>query len=129
MSKNDRLIELIAIVTCLFFAVAMSLYHLSFNGYLGLSTKNWILVWAIAENGLPISLSVIVSLKTEKLVRFLFRWLMPIYFIIRFTYHLSCYYNVNWITKESRDQIWSFELVILILIGLFCCAIYLKTEK
>jgi hypothetical protein len=127
--RKIKNIELIAIVSCLIFAVAISLYHLSYGGYLGLSLNAWYLIWALAENGFSLSLCAIIGSLTTGLLQFIFRWLFVPYFAIKLLYHISVYGQVYIISGSAWNWLWSFELVILILVGLFCCVIYLKTEK
>jgi len=59
MRKVD-LIETLIVIVCSIFIVTLSLYHMSFNGYLGLSEKTWGLIWSLSENGLMLTLSFIL---------------------------------------------------------------------
>jgi hypothetical protein len=129
MKENRKHIELIAVVTCLVFAVAMSFYHLFSTESLGLSSKTWALIWAIIENGLPISICIVVSLLTTGFTKFIFKWLFPVYFFLRFFYHLSCYLGIYLISQQGWKWLYSIELVILIIVGLICCVFYLRTEN
>jgi hypothetical protein len=127
MRLNGK-IELIAIAGCLLFAVAISLYHLSYPGFLGLSCKAWNLVWAIAENGFSLLLCTITAWLTTGSMRFMFTWIAAAYFPIKILYHISCYSGVYLFSKEGWECIWSIEVVLLLLIGLICCAIYIKND-
>jgi hypothetical protein len=126
--ERNKLIELIAIVTAIIFAVAMSFYHLFSTESTFLTREGWTLVWAIVENGLPISLCVIISLLTIGSVRFIFRWLFPTYFLVRFIYHLSCYLQIFVVSDKVWNWIWSIEMFALIAISFIICKAYIKTK-
>jgi hypothetical protein len=128
MIRKDK-IELIAIVTCLLCAVAMCFYNLSSDGFLGLSTKKWNLIWAISENVFPIFLCIGLSFYFEGVIQFLLRWLFVLYFAIRLIYHISCYCNIYMFSPKAWNIIWGIELVLLILSGLFVSIILMIKEK
>ena len=121
MLKKIDFIELIAVVSCLIFAAVISLYHLSYDGYCGLSETQWGTVWAISENGFSLVLCVFLSILSYGIMKILFKWVFIPYFILKLIYHFSCYSGIILLKKETWSVIWSVMLVILLAFGLFYC--------
>lgn len=120
MRKID-LIEVYAVVACLLFAITISLYHVSFDGYLGLSERTWSVVWAVSENGFALILCHIVSIYLCGVVRKVFRYVLMPYFILKLIYHVSCYSGLYLMSKEAWEELWSYVLVVLIIVCLAYC--------
>lgn len=118
MKKKVDLLEVLIIVGCLLFMVAISLYHLSFNGYLGLSATFWDMEWSVAENGLFLFLTWIISILTFEVVRNVFRYILMPYFFLKLVYQFSCYSGIYLFSKQTWESIWSVILVCLILLGI-----------
>jgi len=113
-----RKIETIAVVICLLFAIAISLYHVSYEGFLGLSDNFWGSLWAISENGLSLTLSFLVGIYSYGILRNLFTWVFVPYFTVKLVYHFSCYSEVYFMGSDSWRFVWSLILVCLILFTL-----------
>ena len=126
MNRLEK-IGLIAVVGCFIFATAMSLYHISYDGLLGITKESWNLVWAITENGFPIFLLIILSLLISKF-KYIFR-LFAFYFIMRLGYHVCCYCSIYVMSEVSWIDFWSAELVIFSLIAAFSCLLTLKPKS
>jgi hypothetical protein len=122
MNRSEK-IGFIAVVGCFIFATAISFYHKSYEGYLGLSVKEWNLIWSITENGFPVFLMILMSLLVSMFkIEF---WLFALYFLLRMGYHISCYCGIYVMNKESWSEFWSIELQIFAFIITVCCAITL----
>lgn len=125
MKKTD-LIEIIPVAVCLLFAIAISLYHVSYEGYLGLPLKFWRATWAISENGFALVLCFIISLNTIGVMQMIFRWVFMPYFILKLIYHLSCYSGVYLFSVDTWENIWSVILVMLFIVSLVYCLILIR---
>ena len=119
--RKVNMIELIQVVSILLFVILISIYHISFDGYLGISEKNWAVVWAIAENGLLLTLSFIVVSRSIGIVRIICRWILTPYFILKLIYHLSCFSGIYLFSIKTWMNFWSFVLVGLIITTLIAC--------
>jgi hypothetical protein len=123
MFKRDRSSELVSIITILFM-IGLILYNLSSNGFLKLTTKQWEFVWAICENGIPISLCLSLFLPlANRILRIISVCVFIQYFLARFIYHFSCHLGKYIISKEAWEWIWSIELAIIGVVGLIIFAI------
>ena len=120
--KKVDILEFFAIILCLLFVVVISLYHLSYNGYKGLSSDQWNVVWAIAENFLSLVMSILLSIFGSKTIRLMFFSLFIPYFIIKLIYQFSVFSQVYIVSRELWEYIWSFVCVFVLGIGLFYCS-------
>jgi hypothetical protein len=127
MKKID-MIELVSVVICLFFAIVISLYHVSYSGYLGLTESQWSIVWAISENGLGMTMSILISLFTIGILKLMFRWVFVPYFASKLIYYFSCYSGVYLLSKRTWGDIWSFVLVFLVAGGLGYCLFLIRKK-
>lgn len=118
MSKIDW-IELLFIVTCLLFTLAISLYHISYNGFLSLSESEWGTVWAISENGLSIMMSIIIAIYSYGSIKKLFKYLFIPYFSLKLIYHASCYSGWYLMSLSAWESVWSIAMLVMIIAG-FC---------
>jgi hypothetical protein len=116
--KKLNMIELISYVISLLFALAISLYHVSYDGYLGLSESTWGSVWALSENGFSLTLCVIVFLFTFGILRSLFKYVFIPYFTLKLIYHISCYSGIYICSPDTWIYIWSSVCVLLFICGL-----------
>ncbi len=123
--KRD-LIEIVPVALCLLFAVVISLYHVSFDGYLELSEQTWGTVWAIAENGFSLLLCGIVIINTSGLVSKLFQWVFIPYFVLKLIYHISCYSGIYLFSVDTWEVVWSSVLVILFIVSLIYTLILIR---
>jgi len=103
------------------FAIAISLYHVSHEGYLGLTDAQWGSVWAISENGLSLSLCFIISVYSCGVLRIISKYVLIPYFIIKLIYHFSCYSGIILLSEEIWGVIWSYILVSLLTVCLIYC--------
>jgi hypothetical protein len=113
--------EIAIISICLLFVTAISLYHISYPGYLKLTEAQWATVWAVAENGFCLTLCFLVSQLTGGGLKLLFKWLLIPYFVLKLVYYFSCYSGVHLFTVQLWEYIWSFVLVFMIIGGLIIC--------
>ncbi len=112
------IVESVVIVICLIFIIAMSFYHISFNGYLGIGEKTWDVIWAFSENGLLLFMSYLISMLTAGVLRMFFQWIFIPYFSLKLIYHLSCYSGIYLFSPQVWGNIWSVVLVFIFLIFL-----------
>jgi len=125
--KFEKL-EMILILLCFIFAIIISLFHLSFAGFLGLSKERWNVVWAFSENGLGLVMSILLWFFSYGAIKKLFLYLFIPYFLVKLIYHFSCYANIYLWSKEKWDITWSFVCVICILFGLFYFIVAIKQK-
>ncbi len=118
MKRRVDLFEIFIVLGCLGFTVTISLYHLSSEGYLGLSERFWNMEWSFSENGLLLFLTWISSILTYGVVRNIFRYILMPYFILKLIYQFSCYSGIYLFSLQIWEIVWSFALVLLILFGI-----------
>lgn len=128
MRKID-MIEFIIVALSLLFAIVISLYHVSYDGYLGLSDKSWSSVWAISENGFSVLMSFIVYVYSYGIIRILFARLFIPYFLIKLVYHFSCFSGIYLVSTKTWMIAWSLMLVVIILVALLYCFRYIKKQR
>ena len=127
--KRFDLTEFLITAICLMFAVIISLYHVSYNGFLGLSDKIWGSVWAISENGFMLTLSIIIILFNYGVIRTLFKYVFIPYFTIKLIYHFSCLSGVYLLAKGAWSNLWSIICVSLFILCLVMCLQIIKKRK
>jgi hypothetical protein len=125
MKKTD-LIEIVPVAVCLLFAIAISLYHVSFEGYLGLSLKSWQSVWAVSENGFSLALCGLVLIYSTGVLNKLIKFVFIPYFALKLIYHFSCYSGVYLWSTGTWESIWSYVLVILFIVSLVYCFVLIR---
>ena len=125
--KKENVIEILQVISILFFFILLCLYHISFNeqepvrDYLGISENNWNVIWAVSENGLLLSLAfVIISTNLGFLRRVCLRIVIP-YIVVQMAYQLSCYSGIYLFSEKIWEDIWSFMLVGVIGVGIISC--------
>jgi hypothetical protein len=128
MKKNDW-IEFSLVTSCLLFAMMISLYHISHEGYLGLTENQWGVIWGIAENILSLVMCIIIGRNTIGEVKNLFRWLFIPYFSLKIIYHFSCFSGIYFLAKSSWETIWSYAVVIILLSAMFYCLILTRRKN
>ncbi len=116
--RRLNLIEIVPVALGLLFMIVISLYHVSFDGYLGLSEKSWGTVWAIAENGFSLLLCGIVILNTYGVMKIVFKWVFVPYFVLKLIYHISCYSGIYLFSVDTWEVIWGYVLAILFVVML-----------
>jgi len=121
--------ELFFVLSCIFFAISTCLYHMSYDGYLGLTNQVWNTIWAISENGICLMMCLLINLLTAGILRILFTWIFIPYFVVKLTYHISCYANIYVCSKEDWGIIWGFICVTLIMIGLVFSIILIRRKN
>jgi hypothetical protein len=120
--------EIIMVSVCLIFAVIMSLYHISYNNYLGISERTWNVVWAVAQDGFSVALCIIISLLSVDIMKIVFRWVFIPYFLIKLIYDFSCFSGNYFLSKSTWVDIWSIVIVVIIMIGAVFCLIKLNSD-
>jgi hypothetical protein len=141
--KKVNWLAIIALVPCLIFLISISMYHLSYYGYLGLPREAWRHVWAISENGLLLSLFVTIilllrlilklklltnpeTIRTIIMMRNFFIIVILPYFVLKILYHISFYFNVYFWSLEKWEKVWSVGLVVWLPISLLVWLISIK---
>jgi hypothetical protein len=114
-----RKVETIAVVFSLLFMIAISLYHVSCDGFLGLSNLFWESLWAMSNNGLMLTMSFLIMLYSWGVLRLLIIWVFIPYFTIKLIYQFSVYSEVYLISPKAWEGVWSFTLVFVIIAALF----------
>ena len=123
-------LECSAVVLLLLFAIVIGQYHISYEGFKGLTEIEWNRVWAIAENSLTLILSILVSiLAGSGVLRLMFNYIFIPYFIVKLIYHYSAFFQVYIISKEWWENLWSWICWILLSIGLVYCLMLIKKIK
>jgi len=117
MKKID-MIEKIIVAICSFFIIALTLYHISYDGYLGVSEKTWGLIWSVSENGLLLTLSFVICIAFSGIIRTFFTYIFIPYFIIKLIYQISCYSGIYIVSKKTWDNIWSFFCILSLITGI-----------
>ena len=128
VQKIDWL-EILIVALCIIFATTISLYHISYDGYLKLSSSEWNIVWAISENSITVIMSFLLVIFTAGAMKVLFKWLFVPYFIVKLTYHISCFAQIYLWSKEKWEIIWSTICVVLILSSLIYFFFKVKEYK
>jgi hypothetical protein len=126
--KKIEWTEIIMVSVCLLFAVIMSLYHISYGGYLGISERTWNVIWAIAQDSFSVALCLIISLLSVDMMRLVFRWVFIPYFLLKFIYDFSCFSGNYFLEKSTWVDIWSVVVVVIILIGAIFCLIKINSD-
>ena len=129
MVKKIDWFEIITVSACLLFAVAISLYHLSYEGYLGLTESQWGTVWAISENGIAITFCIILGITSYGILKVLMRYLFVPYFALKLIYHFSCFSGVVLLAQGTWELIWSSILVLLLIVCLVYCLILIRRKN
>ena len=119
-------LELIAVMGCLLFAIAISSYHISFDGYLGIGERTWGLIWAIGENGFALSLCGLVLVYSVGWISRLMKFVFIPYFAFKLIYHISCYSGVYLFSPHTWETIWSYVLVLLFIVSISYCLILIR---
>lgn len=127
--RSFDLLEFTLITIPMVFLTILSLYHLSHEGYLGLSEKMWGLIWAISENGLAITMSIIISILAYGIIKIFFRWVLVPYFLLRLLYHITCYTGWFMWSEAKWANVWSIVLIIFILLALVYCIYLIKLKN
>lgn len=117
MTKFD-MIEAIAVTGILFFVILLCLYHVSFDGYLGLKESTWNVVWAVSENGLALFLCALTAYFTSGIVREIVIGILMPYFVLKIIYLTSCYSDWYLFSPASWQDIWSYFLVVFFILTL-----------
>jgi hypothetical protein len=122
VNKKIDVIEISAVTLSLLFTIFISLYHISYNGFEGLSSNQWNIIWAIAENSFSLlSSGLIIIYAGSGIIRTMFKWIFIPYFITKLIYHFSLFSQIYILPKNVWENIWSFICVFLLGIGLFQC--------
>ena len=86
MKRKMDLFEVFIVLGCLIFTVVISLYHLSDEGYLGLSARFWKVEWSVSENGLLLFMTWIIASLTFGILRNTFLYILMPYFTLKIIY-------------------------------------------
>jgi hypothetical protein len=108
----------IGVIICLLFAIVISFYHLSYDGYLGLNDSQWGSIWAIAENGFSLTICILISLLSKGILKSIFKYLFIPYFIIKLVYHFSCYSGIYLFSKNYWEWIWSIICIVCFIVSI-----------
>lgn len=121
MPKRFNWSDVAIIVPFMLFAVVISLFHLSDEDgiYLGLPYKSWKVIWAIAENGLLLSLFLALSFYTVNPIRTICRYVFIPYVLVKLVYQFSTFSRKFIVSEQKWEDIWSVICVFVILGSLF----------
>lgn len=111
-------LETVVIMICLLFVMAISLYHVSSDGYLGLSEKSWYYVWIISENGLLLTMSFLMLLYSTCVIRKMFSYLFIPYFSLKLIYHFTCIAGIYVLSPAVWESVWVIILILLVIAAL-----------
>lgn len=128
MLKGTNIVDVIVVMACSLFAIAISAYHLSFNGYLGLGTKQWEIVYILSENSFSLLMCFVIIIGFSGIIRKVF-YIFVGYFIVKLIYHFSCYSGIYLFSPKTWDDIWSVILVFFIIIGCLCVIQLIRRRK
>lgn len=127
--KADAL-EIPVVVLLLLFIIVISLYHISYDGFEGLTSAEWNIVWAIAENSLTLIMSFLIRVFAGSgILRLMFSWIFIPYFIIKLFYHFTVFAEIHTLSKESWENIWSWICWVLLGSGLLYGLALIKKYK
>lgn len=112
-------LETIAVIFSLLFMIAISLYHVSYEGFLGLTNRFWESLWAVSNNGILLTMSFMIILYSWGVIRLLFTWVFIPYFVLKLIYQFSVYSEVYLMSPKAWENVWSFALVFIIISALF----------
>jgi len=128
--RKVNVLEVSAVVLLLIFTIIISLYHISYDGFKGLTEKEWDLVWAIAENSLTLIISTLVSIFAGYgVLRLMFNYIFIPYFIIKLFYHFTVFAGIHTFSIEYWENIWSWICVGLLGSGLYYCLMSIKKVR
>jgi len=129
--KKVDILEFLVVILSLLFIFVISAYHLSYNGFEGLTTKQWNVIWAIAENSISLLMASLVSIYSGVgTIRLLFKWIFIPYFIIKLIYHYSAFGQIYIISEKWWENIWSFICTFLLTIGVgYCLNLIMRNRK
>ena len=125
--RKTNMIELIQVASLLLFVIMISIYHISYDGYLGISESNWAVVWSVGENGLLLTLAVIVSYIASGALKLICRWILIPYFVLKFVYHISCFSGKFLLPVKTWNEIWSYIFVGLVITTFITCLHLIQT--
>jgi hypothetical protein len=95
----------------------MCLFHISFDGYLGISQATWETIWAISINGFTLIIVILIAnLTSDSLSSFFNQILIP-YFVLKLVYDFSVFSSIYLISPERWENIWSWFLPALICVS------------
>jgi hypothetical protein len=121
VDKKIDWLEIGIVVIGLILSIAFCSYHVSFNGYLGLTTSQWKLEWATSQNLFSLFMVILIVIAYSGTIHCFFKYVFAPYFIIKLLYHISCYSGLYLFSPQVWEVIWSFIIVALIGIGLIYC--------
>jgi len=111
---KKNMVENIALIMSGLFIVAVSLYHISFEGFMGLTKKAWYCIWDLSETGLLLAMCLIITSSCTGFVKMLFGWPVMFYLIFRTFYYLSCHSGIYVMTTNN----WSLIILAPLIAGL-----------
>ena len=131
--------EVIIIAPPIIFLIFITMYHLSYYEYMGFPQQTWKSVYAIANNGLFLSLCITIvvlikaiknnTLKNYQRIENMFIIVFIPYFTLKIFYSITCYLDIYICSKEAWESIWSAILVSQIFLCLFIYFILPKIFK
>jgi hypothetical protein len=123
-----RKLENIAIVLALLSSIALSLYHISEEGFLGLTAIGWAIVWSVAVNLLSISFVTYIIAKERGLLRWFWGVTFLPYFVVKMLYDLSAYSSLHEVATRYENYL-SLLMIDFVLIGMVFYLIKFYREK
>jgi len=121
-------LEIIAICLTLLSSMALSFYHISKDGFLGLTAIGWAVVWSVAVNILSISFVLYIITKESGLMRKFWGATFLPYFFVKLVYDISAYGHIYILPLQWWNRINIF-MIDLTLAGLLFYLIISFREK
>jgi len=118
--------ELIVTGLLLLFAMAISSYHVSYDGFLGLNDKFWGSLWAISENGFSLFLCWLLMRSTFGMISKVMKFVFIPYFSVKLIYHFSCYSGAYLWSVQAWTWLWSAVLVLLFIVSIIILWLSIK---
>jgi hypothetical protein len=116
MIKKLDIFENIVMVICLIFVIAMCLFHISYDGYLGISQAKWETIWAISINGFTLFIIILIANLTVGYFSRFFSYILIPYFAVKLIYDFSVFSGVYIISPEWWERVWSWILPLLLVL-------------
>jgi len=110
--------EALVEVVCILFLIAMSPFHISYDGYLGLTKTQWETIWAISINGFTLIILILVANLTAGQLSLFFKVVLIPYFCVKLVYDFSVFSGVYIISPQWWEDVWSSILPVLVVIYL-----------
>lgn len=112
LKNKYKFVELSIILMPFLFMSLISAYHA-----FGEKTQAWKAVWACSHHLLIIGMSMLIGyLLFDKVIKFVFFWVIPAYFSFKCIYYVLCYLNIYIFSPSLWGKVWNLMLIFLLFI-------------